>query len=161
MQFDNSKIRRQDRTLDESAAIELLNNGEYGVLSMADSEGMPYAVPLSYAYDGEESIYIHCAMDGHKTDIIRQNSNVVFVVVGNTEVLPSQFTTCYESVLVRGMAQVGLSESERRKALRLILEKYSSDDMAVGLRYAEKSFARTNIIRIDIALMSGKTKRVR
>ena len=90
---------------------------------------------------------------------IRKNENVVFVVVGNTEVLPSRFTTRYESVLVRGTAHVGLPEDERRKALRLILEKYSPDDMEVGLHYAEKSFARTDIIRIDINTVSAKAKR--
>lgn len=159
MWFDNSEIRRQDRTLDRADAIELLSTGEFGILSMVDEDGMPYAVPLSYAYDGCDSVYIHCAGEGRKMRAIRKNENVVFVVVGNTEVLPSRFTTRYESVLVRGTAHVGLPEDERRKALRLILEKYSPDDMEVGLHYAEKSFARTDIIRIDINTVSAKAKR--
>ena len=47
------------------------------------------------------------------------------------------------------------------QALELIIDKYSPDDKAIGLRYAEKSFHRTEIIRIDIDSVSGKQKIIR
>jgi cell shape-determining protein MreD len=45
-------------------------------------------------------------------------------------------------------------------ALELLLEKYSPAHKTTGLRYAEASFARTEIVRLDVVAWSGKTKRV-
>ena len=36
MEYDNSAVRRQDRLLEESDALRLLREGEYGVLSFCD-----------------------------------------------------------------------------------------------------------------------------
>ena len=47
------------------------------------------------------------------------------------------------------------------KALELILDKYAPDDKTVGLKYTQKSFHRTEIIRLDIRSASGKCKVVR
>ena len=46
------------------------------------------------------------------------------------------------------------------KALELLLDKLSPEDKVVGMKYAEKSFHRTEIIRLDIDNWSGKCKRV-
>ena len=34
MKYVNNRVRRQDRLMDEQRALELLRDGEYGVLSM-------------------------------------------------------------------------------------------------------------------------------
>ena len=39
MEFNNSQIRRQDRLLDEERAMEIIKEGEYGVLSMQAEDG--------------------------------------------------------------------------------------------------------------------------
>ena len=74
--------------------------------------------------------------------------------------LPSKFTTEYESIVLKGTAHIGLSPEERMRALVLLVEKLSPDDVEIGKKYAEKSFHRTEIIRLDITEFSGKTKRM-
>ena len=86
---------------------------------------------------------------------------VTFTVVGHTRVVPAGFTTAYESALLRGRALRGLPPEERMHALELLIDKYSPNDKVVGLKYAEKSFHRTEIIRIDIDCASGKQKVIR
>ena len=52
MKFNNENIRRQDRTLDEKRAFEILKEGEYGILSMQSEDGQgAYGIPLSYVWD--------------------------------------------------------------------------------------------------------------
>ena len=51
-------------------------------------------------------------------------------------------------------------EEERRYALRLLVNKYSSAFKEIGEKYIEKSFYRTNILRLDISHISGKCKRL-
>ena len=65
MEYNNSGVRRQDRLLQHDSACLLLRKGEYGVLSMVDG-GVPYAVPVSYVWDGQSSVYVHCAPEGRK-----------------------------------------------------------------------------------------------
>ena len=161
MKFDNSKVRRQDRLLDEAEATELLRKGEYGIMSMTGKDSEPYGIPVNFAWDGACSIYIHCAHEGRKLECLRNDPRASFCIVGHTNVVSSKFTTGYESIVLKCTASTHLEAEERMHALKLILEKYSPEDMAIGLKYAEKSFARTEIIRLDITSWSGKCKRVK
>ena len=64
MNYNQTGVRRQDRLLSESDAVSLLREGEYGCLSLVDEAGNPYGIPISYVWDGNESIYLHCAPEG-------------------------------------------------------------------------------------------------
>lgn len=158
MEYNNAKVRRQDRLLSEDAACALLRDGEHGVLSLTDG-GVPYAVPVNYVWDGGHSIYIHCAPEGRKLRCIEQNEKASFCVVGRTQVLPDKFTTRYESIVAACRATVVHDDSERRKAVELILKKFSPNFVDIGLGYAEKSLRRTVIVRLDIEEWSGKAKK--
>lgn len=164
VKLNNEGVRRQDRLLDESGSIELLRTGEYGVLSMVESvdKGIGgYGIPLNYVWDGNHSIYFHCAPEGYKLDCLKENPKVSFSVIGHTKVISHKFTTAYESIVVRGIVFMELTEKECMKALLLILDKYSPNNKEIGMKYVEKSFHRTNIIRLDIIEVSGKTKRIK
>lgn len=163
MKYDNDDVRRQDRLLAENEARDLLRKGEYGVLSMVDGTGdgaVAYGVPVNYVWDGQEALYVHCAKDGRKLRCITQNACVSFCVVGPTCVLPDKFTAAYQSIVMECRAEVGLAEDERRKALRMILDKYSHDYAELGKTYAERSFARTGVIKLSVLRWSGKSKRM-
>ena len=54
MKYVNNRVRRQDRLMDEQRALELLRDGEYGVLSMvADDAG--YGIPVNFVWDGDHN----------------------------------------------------------------------------------------------------------
>lgn len=120
VKLNNEGVRRQDRLLDESGSIELLRTGEYGVLSMVESvdkEIGGYGIPLNYVWDGNHSIYFHCAPEGYKLDCLKENPKVSFSVIGHTKVISHKFTTAYESIVVRGIVFMELTEKECMKAL--------------------------------------------
>lgn len=160
MKYNNTAVRRQDRLMDEDRAIELLRDSEYGVLSMVDTDGAGYGVPLNYVWDGHHSIYIHCAPEGHKLEALEANPKVSFCVIGRVNLLPRNFTTEYESVILRGTAHVHLTKEEMMKALHMLVDKLSPDFKSIGYKYSEKSFHRVNIIRVDFTEFSGKCKHV-
>ena len=161
MIYNNDSVRRQDRLLPETDARHLLETGEYGVLSMVSPDGNPYGIPVNFVWDGSENLYIHCAPEGRKLACISHCPEISFCIVGQTHVVSNQFTTAYESVVLRGRAETGLEPEERMHALELLLAKYSPNDQVVGRKYAEKSFHRTEIIRITLQAASGKCKRIR
>ncbi len=149
-------MRRKDRALQNEDAVYLLQNGEYGVLSTVDAKGQPYGVPLNYVLRND-SLYFHCAMEGHKLDNLLANSRVSFCVVGRTNVLPAKFSTEFESVIVTGKASV-VQGDERYQALVGLLEKYSPEFLEDGLAYIEKLDSITKVIKVDIYSMAGKAK---
>lgn len=155
------EVRRQNRILEDKDRIEeLLLNSEYGFLSVGTTEnGYAYGIPMSYTYDRENSsLYFHCATEGQKIDIMKVNNKVSFCVVGTTQPIADQFTTLYESVIVFGKADIDLSEDEKRKALRLLVQKYSKGYEELGEKYMEKSWSRTAAFKIEIEHITAKAK---
>ena len=159
MKYVNDRVRRQDRLMDEERALELLRDGEYGVLSMvADNAG--YGIPVNFVWDGDHSVYIHCAPSGRKLDAIEKNPNVSLCIIGNVHLIPRNFTTEYESAIFFGEARIHLSDEEKMHALHLLIDKLSADFKEIGDKYAHKSFHRVEIIRIDFTEFRGKRKKV-
>ena len=159
MIYDTSNIRRQDSLLPQEKAYDLLKKGEYGTLSMVSEEDTGYGIPINFVYDDKQDcIYFHCAMEGKKLRCLAKNNRVSFCIIGKTAVISNQFTTAYESVVVNGTMDIHLSDQERRYGLSLLLDKYCPNDKEIGLRYIEKSFHRTNVIRLNIFSFSGKSK---
>lgn len=158
MRYDNSGVRRQDRLLDESRAKALLMESEYGILSMCAPGGRPYGIPVNYVWDGDGIVYVHCAPEGRKLEILSANGSVSLCVVGRVRLKPEAFTTGYESIVLTGSAEVVVSEEERWHALRLLLRKLSPECVEAGLKYSEHSFGRVCIIRMRVSEWSGKCK---
>ena len=151
------EIRRKDRKLNDEQILYLLKTGVYGFLAICGINGYGYGIPMNYVFEGK-NIYFHCAIEGFKIECIRQNNRVSFCVVGRTQLLPQQFSTAYESAFVYGSIRYDISEDERRRALKLIVNKYSPDFADISQSYINQSFHRTNILRLDIEHISGKSK---
>lgn len=154
----NHPMRRPERGISESEARQLLEQGEYGILSTCGADGQPYGLPLSYCVI-DNAIYFHCAQAGHKIENLAADSRVSFCVVGKTEVLPETFSTRYESVIVFGRAAEVRGE-EKQQALEGLLRKYSAPFLAEGLAYVAAKWEKTKVIRIDIDKISGKARRI-
>lgn len=154
------EIRRKDRVWENEAALLLLEEGEYGYLSMVGTNGYGYGIPISFVKE-DGHLYFHCAPEGFKLECLEVNPKVSFCVVGKTKVIPKQFSTAYESVIAFGTMQISLSAEERHHALQLLAEKYSPDYREIGNKYIETSFHRTHILRLDIEHVSGKCKKIR
>jgi hypothetical protein len=150
-------MRRDDRALTDEQAAEILQKGEYGILSTVSADGQPYGVPVSFAFDGN-ALYFHCAVEGHKLENLAANPRVSFCVVGATEVLPDKFATRYESAIVFGTARE-LTGDEQHAALTGILKKYSADFLEKGEKYIESDMPKTRAFRIEIESLSGKARR--
>ena len=149
-------MRREDRAISIEDAIVLLESAEYGVLSMASPDGVPHGVPLNFALAGN-SIYFHCAPEGRKIDCLAANKTVSFCVVGNTQVLPEEFGTRYESVIATGTIEE-LTAEDKREALLLLVRKYSPEYVAEGLEVIDRLIGNTKVFRIPLESVTGKAR---
>lgn len=151
------EMRRKDREIDKEEVIEILENGEYGILATISENGYPTTVPLSYVYF-DNYIYFHSATVGEKLDNIERNSNVSFCVVLDTEVLPGEFSTRFKSVIAYGHA-AELTGDMKDKVLYKLIEKYSKDFLEQGKVYIEKAKNKTKVVGIEIVKVTGKARR--
>lgn len=146
-------MRRFKQLLDREYTDTILYKITNGVLAVNGDEGYPYAVPVSYAYDGK-AIYFHSAKTGHKIEAIMRNPKVSFCVVGEDNIIPEKFTTYFRSVIAFGQAEILSDEAEIMYGLKLLSEKYSpgidpTQEITGGIN-------RLNVIRINIESITGK-----
>ncbi|MDA8333633.1 MAG: pyridoxamine 5'-phosphate oxidase family protein [Peptococcaceae bacterium] len=150
-------MRRLDRQMSQAETEDLLRACHYGVLSMNNTDGCPYGVPLSYIYtDGR--IYLHCAPEGKKLAHIRHDDKVSFCVVGEAEPLPDKFSMRYTSAIVFGTVSEVDEHREKEKALVALIDKYGTTDeyREKGRVYAAESLRTTVVLRLDIDHLTGK-----
>ena len=151
-------MRRSAQEIGEAECREILSGGSSGVLAVSGDGGYPYAVPLSYACEGDR-IYIHCAPEGHKLDAIRREEKVSFCVVAQDDVVPEEYTTRYRSVIAFGRARVLTEDAELRAGLMAICRKYVPGQDGQSAREVEGALGRVAVIAVEIDHLSGKESR--
>ena len=149
-------MRRSAQALGVDACREVLSRGTSGVLALLGYGGWPYAVPMSYAFDGEK-LFFHCAREGHKLDAIRREARASFCVVDRDEVVPEEYTTYFRSVIVFGRVRILEDEAQMRAAIELLARRYFPQDSAENRHRAiEREWAGLCMLEMDIEHMSGK-----
>ena len=149
------EMRRKDKQLPPEEAWRILRKAEYAVMSMVDSAGNPYAIPISYAVK-DESLYMHCAIEGTKLDLINNHAAVCVTAVGSTKLVPQRFTTEYESAVAFGMATIVTEEAEKLSGLMAIAAKYSPDFQGEAVEYINRALHKTVVIRVIIESIYAK-----
>lgn len=147
-------MRRFKQQLSHKEILEILEKATNGVLSLIDFNGLPYGVPLSFVFDGKDSIFFHCAKEGRKIDCIKNSSHACFTIIDRDEIRPFEFTTYFRSVIVEGEILPLDVQQEIVDALRLLSTKYSPGiDCELEI---EKGIGRVLVLKFEIKSFSGK-----
>ena len=155
-------MRRKDREVTEIKQIrEILNGCKTCRLAMVD-RGLPYVVPLNYAYqmDGDKlTLYFHSAKEGRKIDALRANPVVCFDISNEGASIHAEETPCnsgyyYSSVLGFGIARFVNDVSEKCIALMLITKHQSGADAAFTPEQADS----VCIFKVASSEFTGKKK---
>ena len=150
------KMRRNVQQLSQEESEAVLLRGTAGVLALAGDKAFPYAVPISYVYDGEH-IYFHSATEGHKIDAIERNPNASFAVIDRDEVIPEKYTTAFRSVIVFGSIRIIEDDTEKRAAVRKLALKYAPDNTEQQhAAEIDGAWSRFCMLEMSIAHMTGK-----
>ncbi len=150
------ELRRKRQALSETDCSDILKRGTSGVLALMGDGGYPYAVPMSYVYDGEK-LYFHCAKSGHKLDAIAGNPKASFCVVDRDQVVPEEYTTYFRSVIVFGTMRIIEEEQEKRTAVEKLALKYAPEDSAKNRGAAiEKDWKPLCMLELTPEHITGK-----
>lgn len=150
------EMRRKKQMLSQEECIEILKNAASGVLALSGDEGYPYAVPISYVYDGERIIF-HSAKSGHKLDAILRNPKASFCVIAKDDIVPEEYTTYFRSVIVFGTIRILEDEQEKLDGIEKLALKYAPEDTAENRRKAvEREWAPLCMLEMTPEHISGK-----
>ena len=149
-------MRRKKQLLSQEEAAAVLNRGTSGVLALAGDDGYPYAVPISYVYDGEK-LYFHCAKSGHKLDAIRREEKASFCVIDQDQIVPEEYTTYFRSVIVFGRIRILEETGEKWEAVDKLAVKYAPDSTVDDREQAiRKDWAPLCVLEMTIDHITGK-----
>ena len=149
-------MRRKDKEITDRMEIEsILSQARICRIGFSQNN-KPYIVPMNFGYkDGY--LFFHCAQEGMKIDIIKQNNNVCFEVDINHEItdtgIPCNWSTRYSSVIGFGKALLVKDPIEKKHALNVIVNHYSQK---AKFKYSEEALNKVGIIKIEITSMTGK-----
>ena len=149
------QMRRKKQQLSQEKCLEILQKGTVGTLALAQQGDYPYAVPLNYVYYSGK-IYFHCAVSGHKLDIIKNQNKASFCIINKDTIVPEKYTTFFRSVIVFGSMEIVENEDEKMAALKELAYKYVSDDDAAHLAEINKFWKQTCILSLSIDQLTGK-----
>ena len=152
----HTPMRRHHREIKDRSEIDAILCRETVMHLALSDNNVPFVVPLFFAYDGT-SIYFHSARFGTKMEILQHNSNVCFEVSINEGVIHSDaacdFEARHRTVIGFGYARMVLDTAEKTKALDLIVARFTDKKFD----YPKDTLERTQVVRIDITAIKGKS----
>lgn len=154
-------MRKSHRQItDQAALMDILQKCDSLTLAMHDGD-FPYVLPMSFGMQNQQghlSLYFHCAKEGKKLELLKENNRVAFTAsCGHQLILNTQgghCTTEYESVAGTGLA-VFLEGEEKLEALHILMRHYIATDFA----FNHKAVPITTVFRVDVLTLTGKSKK--
>ncbi len=118
---------------DPDEIAEILRRGQVCRLAMCRGN-VPYVVPLNYGY-ADGSLYFHCADEGLKVDILKENNTVSFEITIDTHLKtndePCNWSQFYRSIIGFGHAVFLKTREEKRRALLVLMNHYVEKDWEI------------------------------
>lgn len=150
------EMRRKKQKLSKEECDRILYNGTSGVLALHGDNGYPYAVPVSYVYNGEKLLF-HSAKNGHKIDAILKNAAASFCVIDQEQIVPEEYTTYFRSIIAFGRIRILEDDTEKRSAIEKLAVKYAPDDTAENRDKAiEREWKPLCMMEMEIEHLTGK-----
>lgn len=149
-------MRKYRQEISDAGELEqILTGNTICRVAMLD-RGRPYLLPFNYGYH-QGSLYIHCAREGRKLDILRKDPGVCFEVEDQVGIIQGdtacKWSTRYRSIVGEAVAEILEEPHELRSGLEHIMRAHGAPELN---DFPDSLLKRMLIIRLDINSMSGK-----
>ena len=150
--------KRELQITDENQIRAILDTAKVVHLGLCvDNE--PYVVPMNYGYtmiDGKLTVYLHCALQGKKLDMIRKNPRVFIEMDCDRQPFegekPCQYGLSYSSLMGRGTAHIIEDVAEKEQAMTALMKTQTQKDFT----FNEKLVSIVAVVRIDVEEYTAK-----
>jgi len=152
-------MRKANREVQDKQELKsILEKCDVCRIAFMDND-FPYIVPMSFGFEFEEKLvlFFHCAMEGRKLEIMKQNNNVCFEMDCSHELKVGEaacnYSMNYESIIGTGKIELVQNEQYKILALNQIMQHYGRTD---NLEYNKEVLERTAILKIVAEHFAGK-----
>lgn len=154
----NGMTRRERQVTDINEIIKILDNSKVLHLGLVDGDE-PYVVPMNYGYTYKNeklTIWLHCARQGRKLDIMKVNPKVFFEMeYGITPFegeVACKYGITYSSIMGRGVATIIEDVETKKIALSSLMKTQTGKDFEFEDRMAEV----VGVVKIDVLEFTAK-----
>lgn len=155
-------MRRADREVTDYQQIQsIIEQAKVVHIGMLDND-RPYVVPMQYGFvfsDGTLTLYVHCAKEGRKLDILKKNPCVFIELETNVAIvsggdIPCKYGSEYASVMGDGTAVIVEDVAEKIVGLQLMMKTQSGRDFEI----TEQMATSVTVLRIDVPCVTAKRR---
>lgn len=150
--------RREREVTDINEILKILDKSKIVHIGLVDGDE-PYVVPMNYGYTYENeklTLYLHCATEGKKLDIIRKNPKVFFSIESDIEPFSGQvacqYGTSYSSVMGKGTVSIKEEPQDKMKYLSLFMKTQTGLDF----EFNERLVSAVSVIKINVTSFTAK-----
>ncbi|MHA2081799.1 MAG: pyridoxamine 5'-phosphate oxidase family protein, partial [Candidatus Thorarchaeota archaeon] len=115
-------IRRKEKAIEsKDEIIAIIQKAKYITIAMSvDDE--PYLATMSHGYDVENyCIYFHCAQEGKKVDILKENNIVWGQALNDAGYVDGSCEHLYATAHFKGMVTFLKNHEEKKRALEIMI----------------------------------------
>ena len=149
-------MRRKDKEVTDKNIIESVFDEALDCNMGLSSEDKPYIIPMNFAYE-DNCLYLHSANEGKKIDILKKNDNVCIEAHIKTEIVKADkacnWGAKYLSVIGFGKASFVNDNNDKKKALTLMMKKYSGND---SWEMPDESLSKVTVIKVVLDSINCK-----
>lgn len=152
-------MRRADREITDEGVIDgIFHEALVGHLGLCDGDE-PYVVPMNFVLCGSV-LYLHCAHEGRRMDILRKNPKACLQTEVGTALTagssPCSYGMDYQSAMASGAIRVVTDNDEKNRALVALMKKYAGADFSHV--FSQDELASVTVLRLDIGEKRGKAR---
>lgn len=157
---DKHMRRFRQEITDRKIIEEILSGSEICRLGFIDGQ-RAYVLPFNYGYH-DNCIYIHCAHEGKKLDLLRKNNEVCFEIEHGVRMVKDSracgWETTFRSVVGYGIVEIITDPGSKRFALDVLM-KHNGAGNETDLDYPPEKIDLVTILKIRITEVTGKQSR--
>jgi nitroimidazol reductase NimA-like FMN-containing flavoprotein (pyridoxamine 5'-phosphate oxidase superfamily) len=154
-------MRKKDREIKDTKELEeILQRSDVCRIAFA-VDGIPYIVTMNFGYIWNDrlTLYFHCAKEGKKLELMKQNNMVCFEMDTDHEIaeaaIACDWGMKYRSIVGLGLLESVTEEDEKKKGLDSIMDHYGFDGKK---EYNEKALNLTEVLKLTVTQFTGKKK---
>ncbi len=155
-------MRRKDRQVTDPKEIQAIIDKADSCRIAFATNNTPYIVALNFGYEWNDELptfYFHCAHEGKKIELMKQNSLVCLQLDANHEFEHIEervyCTMNYGSIVAMGKLEPVTDNEERIKGLNLLMQH---SNRPIPKEYPESSLERTTVLRFSATELTAKQK---
>lgn len=148
-------MRKSEREIQDKTLInKILSESIICRIGLFDDE-YPYVFPVNYGFKNN-ALFIHCAQQGKKIDLIKKNNKACFEIEDSYKIVEDKiscnWTTKYRSLIGFGEIEILHDFDKKKNGLDVIMNQHGKMENS----YNNKLINRVLILKLNIKSVTGK-----